>query len=153
MAIFRSDGVFGLPRLDKSVYPVLDVGYELVVGWLLFQFTPPNTTARAIWLYVVIGHGLLMAITDYGEGKSVFGIKTSISICPLWIMSFYDMFVFSCLFFASAYEYLHGMCHFAGLSGEQWAFFLLCNEPLNILQVPNITYPWQKESTKNKKVQ
>ena len=148
MTIFRSDGVFGLPRLDKSVYPVLDVGYELVVGWLLFQFTLPNTTARTYWLYVTIGHGLLMAITDYGEGKNVFGSKSSISISPLWIMSFYDMFVFSCLFFASAYG-----CEFAGLSGEQWAFFLLCNEPLNILQVPNVTYPWQKESTKNKKVQ
>lgn len=151
MAIFRSDGAFGLPRLDKSLYPVLDVGYELVVGWLLFQFTLPNTTARTYWLYNVIGHGLLMAITDYGEGKNVLGTKSPISKCPLWVMSFYDIGVFSCLFFASAYGYLQGMCDFAGISGEQWAFFLLCNEPLNILMVPNVTYPWQK-ATKNKKV-
>lgn len=150
MAIFRSDGLFGLPRLDTSVYPVLDVVYELVVGWLLFQFTLPSTVARTCWLYITIGHGLLIAITDYGGGKNPLGVNTRFSVVPLWITSFYDIFVFSCLFFASAYGYLHGMCEFAGFSGEQWAFFLLCNEPLNILNVPNVTYPWQTSSRKKK---
>ena len=93
---------------------------------------------------------VLIAITDYGGGKNPLGINTPISVVPLWVMSFYDIVVFSCLFFASAYGYLHGMCEFAGFSGEQWAFFLLCNEPLNILEVPNVTYPWQTSSRKKK---
>ena len=150
MGIFHSDGLIGLPRFDPCVYPPLDLLYEVVVGYLMFQFTLLDTQARMCWVCIVLGHGLLIPFVNYGGEKNVFGFKTSISIIPLWVMSFYDIVVFSWLFFVSAYGYLDGMCEFAGFSGEQWAFFLLCNEPLNVLAIPNVTYPWQNKSAKKK---
>ena len=115
----------------------------------MYQITLANTEARKWWEYVVFCHGLLIIVTDYGGGKNVFGAFTTVNVVPLWVMVFYDSVVIGILFYASMYH-LDGMCEFAGFTGEAWAFFLLCTEPLLALMIPNVTFPWQQQNTTKK---
>jgi hypothetical protein len=149
MAIFQPDGWFGLPRFDPGLYPYIDVFYEIVALLLMYQITNPDTEARLYWSMIVYGHLALIAVTNYGgpgeKSKSICGMP----LLPLWCMCFYDTVLFGVFFYLAAFGYFPGHSdNFWGMTGETWSFCLLCNIPLNILSLPNITFPWTIDDNK-----
>lgn len=125
-----------LPQFHPTVYPVLDIVYEIGVLYLLYQITLPGTAARKAWEVVTWTHLLLIMVTKFHPDSIL--AANPLAFAPLYWMFLYDLVMFTILFAASAFGYLDGLTDFAGLSGKQWSVFFLCNAPLNMLNLQTV---------------